>query len=150
MVIVKDSDTCVLSGSGGLPCDSAACCTSPPPVASPEALTASSCCELQADPPSCVCFGMRLFTFSEECLVRSMAAMYGFSAQCTSVGTTYFARLAARDKVCTLPLTSRQMYSPYCITGIVSSHQVSFSHASLLAGEHVSATMTCTDEFSGR
>ena len=29
--------------------------------------------------------------------VRSMAAMYGFSAQCTAVGTSYFARLAARD-----------------------------------------------------
>ena len=30
--------------------------------------------------------------------VRSMAAMYGFSAQCTAVGTSYFARLAARDE----------------------------------------------------
>jgi hypothetical protein len=29
--------------------------------------------------------------------VRSMAAMYGFSDQCTAVGTSYFARLAARD-----------------------------------------------------
>ena len=27
-----------------------------------------------------------------------MAAMYGFSDQCTAVGTSYFVRLAARDE----------------------------------------------------
>lgn len=57
------------------------------------------CCVLQLEPPSCACFGMPLYAFSEDSLVRSMAAMYGFSAQCTSVGTSYFARLAARDAV---------------------------------------------------
>ena len=29
-----------------------------------------------------------------------MAAMYGFSDQCTAVGTSYFVRLAARDERC--------------------------------------------------
>ncbi|CAL8466086.1 g5622 [Coccomyxa elongata] len=67
-------------------------CETPGPTSS------GACCELSAEPPSCVCFGTRLFTFSEDSLVRSMAAMYGFSSQCTSVGTSYFARLAARDE----------------------------------------------------
>lgn len=62
------------------------------------------CCELTAEPPSCTCFGTRLYAFSEDSLVRSMAAMYGFSPLCTSVGTSYFARLAARDEVCDLLL----------------------------------------------
>ncbi|CAK0785963.1 hypothetical protein CVIRNUC_009176 [Coccomyxa viridis] len=56
------------------------------------------CCELTAEPPGPACFGWGLWNVPEDCVVRSMAAMYGFSDQCTAVGTSYFVRLAARDE----------------------------------------------------
>ena len=53
---------------------------------------------IQRDLLMCACYELLPPERIPVLQVRSMAAMYGFSAQCTAVGTSYFARLAARDE----------------------------------------------------
>jgi hypothetical protein len=63
-----------------------------------EAIWALQWCVHARIPGAADCdFTMLELTFVILAQVRSMAAMYGFSDQCTAVGTSYFARLAARD-----------------------------------------------------